>query len=117
MGQGLDLDSTGRALSKPHFMARERFVAEQEGWASQSDKKTSEFLDNMQLRGGQAFHNAGALGFRRIRVARSALPRHCSSFGEESDRMIAASCAVHWSRMYRARGVVQLAHMSLSPGV
>ena len=59
--QGLDLDSSGRALSKPHFLARDKCTAEQEGWANQSDKKTSEFLDSVQMRGGQAFQNAGAL--------------------------------------------------------
>lgn len=57
--QGLDLDTSGRAISKPHFLARDKHTAEQEGWAQQSDKKTSEFLDSVQLRGGQAFQHAG----------------------------------------------------------
>ncbi|KAK9799381.1 hypothetical protein WJX73_007250 [Symbiochloris irregularis] len=57
--KGLDLDSTGRALNKPHFLNRDQTIAEQQAWANQSDKKTSEFLDSVHLRGGQAFHNAG----------------------------------------------------------
>ena len=57
--QGLDLDSGGFVLASPPAHASEAVAAEQEAWAAQSDKKTSEFLANLTARGGKAIGNAG----------------------------------------------------------
>ena len=57
--QGLDLDGGGFVSASPPPRASEADAAEQEAWAAQSDKKTSEFLANLTARGGKAIGNAG----------------------------------------------------------
>ena len=46
-------------LASPPPHASEAVAAEQEAWAAQSDKKTSEFLASLTARGGQAIGSAG----------------------------------------------------------
>lgn len=46
-------------LASPPPHASEAVLAEQEAWAMQSDKKTSEFLANLTARGGKAIGSAG----------------------------------------------------------
>lgn len=46
-------------LASPPPHASEAVAAEQEAWATQSDKKTSEFLANLTARGGKAIGSAG----------------------------------------------------------
>ena len=46
-------------LASPPPHASDAIIAEQEAWAAQSDKKTSEFLANLTARGGKAIGNAG----------------------------------------------------------
>lgn len=53
------MDSTGRINVKTVACARDKRVAEQEFWATQTDKKMSEFLDSLTVHGGKAFDNAG----------------------------------------------------------
>ena len=55
------MDTQGRVILKPHGLMRETHRAEQSTWASQSDMKVSEMLQNIAARGGRAFDNAGAL--------------------------------------------------------
>ena len=57
--QGLSADSSGFLQAAPLPSACEAYIAEQEAWAVQSDKKTSEFLAILAARGGQAIGNAG----------------------------------------------------------
>ena len=54
------LDSTGRPACLGVLPSRDHAVEEQQAWAQQSDKKASEFLSNVHMRGGQAFSRAGA---------------------------------------------------------
>ncbi|KAK9805177.1 hypothetical protein WJX72_003678 [[Myrmecia] bisecta] len=57
--RGLELDSAGRIMAKPHHMERERYTAEQEAWAQQSDKRTAEFFENLAVKSGVVAGHAG----------------------------------------------------------
>ena len=60
--QGLDLDSQGRVVAgNTPGMRRSDFIAEQEAWAMNSDKKASEWVENMGHLGGKAMDNAGRM--------------------------------------------------------
>ena len=66
-------------LASPPPHASEAVAAEQEAWAAQSDKKTSEFLANLTARGGKAIGNAGESCLHRQRCRLCAgLARHTS---------------------------------------
>ena len=53
------LDGSGRPACLGTLPSRDHAVEEQLAWAAQSDKKATEFLSNVHLRGGQAFSRAG----------------------------------------------------------
>ena len=57
--QGMRLDGAGRPACLAALPCRDSAVEEQLAWAAQSDKKATEFLSNVHLRGGQAFSRAG----------------------------------------------------------
>lgn len=57
--QGLDLDAHGRLATSNKGMRRADCIAEQEAWAAHSDKKASEWVENMGHLGGKAMDNAG----------------------------------------------------------
>lgn len=59
--QGLELDDTGRVLTTSLGVRRMDYIAEQEIWAVNSDKKASEWVENMNHLGGKAMDNAGDL--------------------------------------------------------
>ena len=60
--QGLDLDQRGRLASTVSSSRRADLIAEQEAWAMNSDKKASEWVENMGHLGGKAMDNAGQHG-------------------------------------------------------
>ena len=57
--QGLELDESGRIIAMTMGVRRMDYIAEQENWATSSDKKASEWVDNMNHLGGKAMDNAG----------------------------------------------------------
>ncbi|KAK9832480.1 hypothetical protein WJX81_000147 [Elliptochloris bilobata] len=58
-GKGLEVENSGFVLAAPPPNARGAIDAEQEVWAAQSDKKTSEFLATLAAHGGKAIGSAG----------------------------------------------------------
>lgn len=61
MLQGLELDHQGKLSPSCPGVRRAEYVAEQESWAMNSDKKASEWVENMNHLGGKAMDNAGLL--------------------------------------------------------
>ena len=57
--QGLELDSQGKIVVKAFASRRKEIIAEQEAWAVQTDKKTSEWVENVVVHGGKGIDNIG----------------------------------------------------------
>ncbi len=58
--QGLDLDEWGRVATTTFSSRRCDYIADQEQWAMHTDKKASEWVENMGVLGGKAMDNAGS---------------------------------------------------------
>ncbi len=61
MVQGLKVDSSGRAVARPHRLQREHWVEEQKCWAANAEKRSAQYLESFAFRSGKALDNAGGL--------------------------------------------------------
>jgi hypothetical protein len=64
MVQGLKVDSSGRAVARPHRLQREHWVEEQKGWAVAAEKRSAQYFESFAFRSGKALDGAGGLILR-----------------------------------------------------